>query len=268
MLVAGSGPAPGGAPPGAPGAAGAAPGGGAPTLVASPVLSSWQFTTAGVLHLPLFELHGPLPASAAAREFMVGQPEPVAAAAAGAPGAPRPQWADAGAAAGAAASSGGGASAPSAGPPSRSVSTVYASLPPPGAPAPAAGAAGACGAGAGARRSAGVWLLRMYGRVYLAHVAQRGGSSMGAPSGGGGGAGPAQLELYRFYSDTILLERVYDLVDANVRPGGAPLDGAPPDGGCRLGLLHRNGAGAVVGGPSQPLTPLLVPRALHPRAER
>jgi len=162
----------------------------AAAAAASPVLSSWQFTTAGVLHLPLFELHGPLPASAAAREFLVNQPDALAGASvvlsprrpsqpprtAASPGDPVTP------------------AAPSA-PPSRTASSAPSD--PLGPAAAGTGAASAAG-----QRAAGVWLLRMYGRVYLAHVARRGGG--------------AQLELYRFYSDTLLLERIYDLVSPEV----------------------------------------------------
>ncbi|KAI8467181.1 MAG: hypothetical protein J3K34DRAFT_523928 [Monoraphidium minutum] len=183
---------------------GGAGGAGAPGGVAGgggPLLSAWQFTTAGTVHLPTFELHGPLPAAAAAaREFLGAPPPPAAAATAppaarrgDAPAAPQ-QWADAPAAA--------------APPPSATAATAATAA----APGPSY-YCGSCPASDAARRAAGVWLLRMYGRVYLAHAARC------APGPGGPGGGPgsgARLELYRFYSDTLLLERIYDLVDPQV----------------------------------------------------
>ncbi|KIY99368.1 hypothetical protein MNEG_8590, partial [Monoraphidium neglectum] len=210
MLIVGGGGGGAGAPPGGPAAQN---GGGAP------VLSSWQFTTAGIVHLPVFELHGPLPASAAAREFLGSQPDAGPGGAAGAArgqalGQQRQQqqqqpqrllWAEV---------------TPVAPP------AIGSMVPPPPHAQPAAqqpgaptlragcGVCGACGASEAARRAAGVWLLRMYGRVYLAHVARRGGG--GAPDGGGGSGAGARLELYRFYSDTLLLERLYDLVNPQV----------------------------------------------------
>jgi hypothetical protein len=42
----------------------------------------------------------------------------------------------------------------------------------------------------------------MYGRVYLAHA----------------DAAHNRLELYRFYTDTIILQHVYELVSPKVRP--------------------------------------------------
>jgi hypothetical protein len=213
MLIVGGGGGGAGAPPGGPAAQN---GGGAP------VLSSWQFTTAGIVHLPVFELHGPLPASAAAREFLGSQPDAGPGGAAGAArgqalGQQRQQqqqqpqrllWAEV---------------TPVAPP------AIGSMVPPPPHAQPAAqqpgaptlragcGVCGACGASEAARRAAGVWLLRMYGRVYLAHVARRGGG--GAPDGGGGSGAGARLELYRFYSDTLLLERLYDLVNPQVCVG-------------------------------------------------
>ncbi|GBF89904.1 hypothetical protein Rsub_02608 [Raphidocelis subcapitata] len=200
MLVLGTNPAaaaaaPAGAAAASSPAAAASPGsgGGGGARVASPVMASWQFTSAGVLHLPLFELHGPLPAAAAAREFMVGQPDAPAP-------APAPAAARQGAVGmGSAAPSGGGAASAPASPPA----TPGPLTPTPPAPR-AAAAGGGDAAAAAARRAAAVWLLRMYGRVYLAHAATRGPGV------------PPQLELYRFYSDTLLLEKVYDLVDDEV----------------------------------------------------
>jgi hypothetical protein len=46
-----------------------------------------------------------------------------------------------------------------------------------------------------------IWLLKMYGRVYLAHADVVGN----------------RLELYRFYTDTIILQHVYELVSPKVR---------------------------------------------------
>jgi hypothetical protein len=45
-----------------------------------------------------------------------------------------------------------------------------------------------------------LWLLKMYGRVYLAHA----------------DAAASRLELYRFYTDTIILEHVLDLFSPEV----------------------------------------------------
>jgi len=45
-----------------------------------------------------------------------------------------------------------------------------------------------------------LWLLKMYGRVYLAHV----------------DAAACRLELYRFYTDTVILEHVVELFSPQV----------------------------------------------------
>jgi hypothetical protein len=85
----------------------------------------------------------------------------------------------------------------------------------------AAGAAAAAGADASLAavpaRSQGVphkqlnperlWLLKMYGRVYLAHA----------------DGGASRLELYRFYTDTIILEHVLDLFSPEVSVCLGPL---------------------------------------------
>jgi hypothetical protein len=46
-----------------------------------------------------------------------------------------------------------------------------------------------------------IWLVKMYGRVYLAHADTVGN----------------RLELYRFYTDTIILQHVYELVSPKVQ---------------------------------------------------
>jgi hypothetical protein len=46
-----------------------------------------------------------------------------------------------------------------------------------------------------------IWLLKMYGRVYLAHA----------------DTASNRLELYRFYTDTIILQHVYELVSPKVQ---------------------------------------------------
>lgn len=51
-----------------------------------------------------------------------------------------------------------------------------------------------------------IWLLKMYGRVYLAHA----------------DAAASRLELYRFYTDTIILQHVYELVSPKVRATSIP----------------------------------------------
>jgi hypothetical protein len=55
-----------------------------------------------------------------------------------------------------------------------------------------------------------LWLLKMYGRVYLAHA----------------DAGTSRLELYRFYTDTIILEHVLELFSPEV---------------CTVAVLERDG---------------------------
>jgi hypothetical protein len=113
-------------------------------------LAAWQFSSQGVVTLPPFQLHGPLPAAAAVRQYIpTADTAPVAAAAA----------------------------------------------------APAAMAGGLAGAGAGVGvvhhvLQRNVWLLKLYQRVYLAHVSPL----------------SQQLELYRFYTDTLILQHLYDLV--------------------------------------------------------
>jgi hypothetical protein len=49
-----------------------------------------------------------------------------------------------------------------------------------------------------------LWLLKMYGRVYLAHA----------------DASCCRLELYRFYTDTIMLQHIYELCSPQVRASG------------------------------------------------
>lgn len=42
-------------------------------------LSAWQFSTAGIVKVPLFELHGPLPATAAVRDYIPSAEDPATA---------------------------------------------------------------------------------------------------------------------------------------------------------------------------------------------
>ena len=51
-----------------------------------------------------------------------------------------------------------------------------------------------------------IFLLKMYGRVYLAHIDSSSSNS--------------RLELYRFYTDTIILEHVLELFSTQVGAGG------------------------------------------------
>jgi hypothetical protein len=130
-------------------------------------LSAWQFTSLGIVHLPAFQLQGPLPATAPLRQFIpTAEEAPVAGAAgyraAGDKGAP------------------GG----------RRGVGAYAAAGPSAAVAPMAHHV--------AQRN--VWLLKMYQRVYLAFASPI----------------SCRLELYRFYTDTIILQHIYDLVSPKV----------------------------------------------------
>jgi hypothetical protein len=122
-------------------------------------------------------LQGPLPASAAVRQFLPAQspyqqqplPAPAAAAAA------------------------------AAGQPSRPSNPAAAA-----AALPQQQQERGVAAGHHAHRNLSpdrIWLLKMYGRVYLAHADTVGN----------------RLELYRFYTDTIILQHVYELVSPKVR---------------------------------------------------
>ncbi|WIA12365.1 hypothetical protein OEZ85_012414 [Tetradesmus obliquus] len=138
-------------------------------------LAAWQFASHGITQLPLFELQGPLPASAAMRQFLPPtspyQQQPLP------PAAPSPTpAAGAGLAAG----------------------TVAVAAPQQQERSAAAGGSGH------AHRNLSpecIWLLKMYGRVYLAHA----------------DAAASRLELYRFYTDTIILQHVYELVSPKVQ---------------------------------------------------
>ena len=132
-------------------------------------LAAWQFTTLGVVHLPSFQLQGPLPDTAPLRQFLPSADGAPIAGAAGVHAGLRARDTGASGAArrGLAGHPGGGAAAP-----------VVHHV---------------------AQRN--VWLLKMYQRVYLAFASPI----------------SSRLELYRFYTDTIILQHMYDLVSPKVR---------------------------------------------------
>lgn len=74
-----------------------------------------------------------------------------------------------------------------------------------------------------------IWLLKMYGRVYLAHA----------------DAAASRLELYRFYTDTIILQHVYELVSPKVRATSIPDFACTPEDNLRPEQILIGGLGQI-----------------------
>ena len=198
----------------------------------APALSSWQFAAGGVVHLPLFELRAPLPAAAAAaRAFITGG---AAGLGAGAEeeddGDEEDDDGDVGVE-----DAGAGMLPPRPQPPASAAPWAASEAGPVGA----AAAAGGCGASARCGGGARAWLLRMYGRVYLARATPADAPARlpaARPASVSPSSSPALLrqqqqqqppsplvlELHRFYSDALLPERAYAL-PAAARAGDVEL---------------------------------------------